>query len=196
MPDPALPLHGPSVDAFVQFAESTPLGLRGAVALTGGLLLVAGARLYRLAIVAPGIVGGVLLASWAPLSPDPLIQALAYVVLAGVGGLACHFLERLAIHAIGALVVAACANAAWPLVTGDPTPWWAPAGGALVGLFLFPPVFRSLVHWVTALLGAAIVAWAAGWSGSLPIILGLALVGGGIQYATRSGRRRSRARED
>lgn len=190
-----LPMDGgaPSVDALVRMAESSPLGIRGLAGVAGGLLLLAGARLYRLSVVAPGILGGLLVGALLPVS-DPTVQAVVAVVLAAVGGLVCHFLERVAIHAVGAVVTAGLTQATWPLVTGVGTPWWAPAAGALVGLLLFPSVFRYLLKWITSLLGALTVAWAAGWSDRLWVVALLALAGVIVQTGT--GRRQAVEKEE
>lgn len=193
-----MPIHFPpgegAVDALVQLANSTPLGVRGIAAVAGGLLLVAGARLYRLAIVAPGILGGLVFGAAVPVSNDPMTQGIYMVIVGVVGAIACHFLERVAIHAIGAVVTAGVVNAAWPLVTSQVTPWWAPVAAALLGSLLFPTLFKALLKGITALLGAITLAWAAGWSDRLWIMAALAAVGLAIQVG--AGRKKTEAQEE
>ena len=187
------PTHPPpeAVDALVQLAEATPLGVRGCLAVLGALLLVAGARLYRLTILAPGIIAGLLLGAWLPLTMEPAVQAVVMVVLAAAGALFCHFLERLAIHATGALLVAWLTNMLWPVITGAVAPWWGPAVGALAGLMLFPTVFKLLIKWITAALGAVTIVYAAGFEQYQIIwVAGLTLLGVMIQMGT--GRKKSR----
>lgn len=156
---------------------------RGALALAGGLVCVAGARLYPLVIVAPGFAAGVLAGLALPL--DPSSRGIAAVVLGAVGALLCRFVERIAVVGIGAVVAGSVANAVWPLVTGHPAPWWGPAAGALAGLALFPSMFRAMLLPITAVLGAFLVGWSLGFEAQLPLVGGMALVGAIIQFATR-----------
>ncbi len=181
-----------SLDSLVKLAESTPLGVRGVAALTGVVLTVAGARLYRFAVLVPGLLVGVLLGAMLPTSIDNGIRIGAMVVLAIVGAMVCFMVERVAVHAIGAIVVAGLVNAAWPMFSAGATaPWWGLAGGAVVGLFLFPSVFHLLLVLVTSLLGAITLAYAAGYSDNLLVVGGVTLVGLVLQTGLRgTGKRK------
>lgn len=156
---------------------------RGALGVAGGLVCVAGARLYPLVIVAPGFAAGVLAGMSLPL--DPSTRAIAAVVLGAIGALLCRFVERIAVVGVGAVLAGSLANAVWPLLTGQPAPWWGAALGALAGLALFPGVFRAMLLPLTALLGAFLLGWSFGFQTRLPVVLGVAIGGLIIQLATR-----------
>ncbi len=169
--------------------ETTPVWITG---LSGGMLLVAGGRLYKLAVVAPGVLGGVAGALWigeAAGLTGPVV-AVAAVVLAVAGAVLCRFLERMAVAAIGVIATAGITQLAWPLVTdGAAAPWWGVLLGGAVGLLLFPGIFRSLIRWITALLGALMVAWSVGYSDNVWVVGVLFLVGCVVQAGTGKGKK-------
>ncbi len=184
MPLPPMPAPPQTLQVWL---ETTPVWITG---LSGGLLLLAGGRLYKLAILAPGILGGVAAAMMLPASLGPVVIAIAAVVLAAAGALICHLLERVAVHVIGAIAVAGVVQLAWPLAVGQPTPWWGMVVAAALGLLLFPSVFRGLIKWITALLGALMLAWSIGEPENLWVVGGLFLGGCIVQGAT--GKRKPR----
>lgn len=166
---PELPaVHG-ALDTLTQLP-------RGITALAGAVVLVRGARLYPLVIAAPGLALGVALGLALPLEPSQ--RAIAAVVLAALGALACRFLERVAIWGIGAVLSGTIALWAWPLFRTEPPPSWLAAVGAVVGLLLFPAVFRAALKPVTAALGAMLLVWSLGWQ-HRPL-LGVALFAVGL----------------
>jgi hypothetical protein len=156
---PAPPPLPANLEPYAALFESTPRWITG---LTGGLLLLAGGRLYRLAVVAPGVLGGVALALMLPQDLGPIVIALAAVLLAAVGALLCHFLERVAIHVVGAVALAGLARVAWPPLLHEPAPWWGLLLGGALGLLFFPRIFKALIKAITALLGALVLAWSFG----------------------------------
>lgn len=165
------------MDWLSDTAEAIPLGLRGLSGILGGLLMIAGARLYPLAIMAPGLLLGLGLGLALPETIDPSIRAIAAVAVAGFGALVCRFVERAAVAAFGAVVTGGLVHAAWPLVMGDATPWWGAAAGAVVGLLLFPRAFKALLIPLTALLGAIALGFALGVQDNLLAIGGMAAAG-------------------
>jgi hypothetical protein len=156
---PAPPPLPANLEPYAALFESTPRWITG---LTGGLLLLAGGRLYRLAVVAPGVLGGVALALMLPQDLGPIVIALAAVLLAAVGALICNFLERVAVHVVGAVALAGLASVAWPPLLHEPAPWWGLLAGGALGILFFPRVFKALVKVLTALLGALVLAWSFG----------------------------------
>src|SRR4051812_4619770 len=119
-------------------ALASPLVIRAVVGVAGGVLVVAGARVYKaalfLATFAVGAAGAA--AGLHALSPHvdvapsavPVAAVVAGAALAGVAA----FVHRVALAGVGAFVgaVTAGAVAAW-LAPGSP--WWVPAIGGLVG---------------------------------------------------------------
>ena len=190
MPLPEITIPAPP-DSWQAWLESTPAWITG---LSGGLLLLAGGRLYKLAVVAPGVLAGVAGALLLPAELGPVVIAVAAVVLAIAGAVLCHLLERVAVHAIGVIAAAGITQLAWPVVAGGPAPWWGVLLGSAVGLLLFPGVFRSLIKWITALLGALMVAWSVGYHDDAYVVGGLFL--GGCIVQAIGGRKAKKKSED
>jgi len=164
LPPPPLPAD---LEPWRAWFESAP---RGIVGLTAGALLLFGGRLYRFAVIAPGLLGGVALALLLPADLGPIVIALAAVLLAAVGAMLCHFLERAAVHVVGAAVLAGLAEVAWPPLLGGPAPWWGLLCAGALGVLVFPKVFRALIKVLTSLLGALAMAWALGcWDRPLAV---------------------------
>jgi hypothetical protein len=183
----------------------TALGpeLRIGVGLVAAVLLLQGARFYRVAVVAPGLLGG--LAGGLALSRELGLARDATLVISGVlavaGGVICHLGERLAVVVAGMLGGVAATVALEPLVAGG-LPWWAPIAGATVGGVLGPFLHRAALPILTAVVGAPAVAWAAQWPMSPVVIGGLVALGVVVQWMTggsrpeASGSTRSRSRAD
>ncbi len=188
MPDPSLAFF----DTWQPVLESAPRWITG---LVGGLLLLAGGRMYKLAVLTPGILAGVTLAMLLPPTLGPLVIAGAALLLALVGALLCHLLERLAVHAIGAIALAGLCQVGWPLVAAEPAPWWGVLLAAALGLLLFPRIFKSLIRWVTALVGALVLAWTIGRPDD-PFVIGGLFLGGCAVQALSGGRRETRKNDD
>ena len=164
-------------------------------ALSVGLLL-RGASIYRLAVVAPGVLAGILggltLAREFGLASD---ATLGFAVGGGVAGaLLAWLVERVAVMTAGVLVGVAVANLLVPLVVAHP-PWWTvPAGGA-AGALLGPTLYRAALPLVTSLVGAFGLVWAAGWAPTPVVLGGLFAAGVVVQFAT-GGTKRSEATAD
>lgn len=157
--------------------------------LGGAVLLLFGARIYRWAVVAPGVVGGAALSIWATQAMAAETQAVAALAAMLLGGLLAWRLERLAVALTGAAVLGAVAHTALPVVLPDPVPWWVPLAAAAAGLLVFPPIYRALLPLFTAILGAVAVAWGAGHPDDPLLVIALATMGAVIQVATRRGSR-------
>lgn len=189
MPLPELSMS-PIPGTWQAWLETVPTWITG---LSGGLLLVAGGRLYKLAVVAPGVIAGVAGALWIGETAGlaGTVVAVAAVVLAVAGAVLCRLLERLAVSAIGVIALAGVTQLAWPLaMNGQAAPWWGVLLGGAVGLLLFPGIFKSLIRWITALLGALMVAWSVGYHENIWVVGGLFLAGCVVQAASGKGRKK------
>ncbi|MED5369792.1 MAG: hypothetical protein VX899_02150 [Myxococcota bacterium] len=179
---------------IVGAADQTALGFRGIVGLLGGLLALAGARLYKLSILAPGIVLGLFVGTLLPGDIDAAIRAVVAVVLAGLGALLCRFVERAAVSVFGAVLTGGLAYTLYPLFQGEPSPWWLPAAAAGLGLLLFPKLFHALLRPLTAILGGLLVSVAVGQPGHPLVIGGVAAVGMVVQFS--AGRKKDSKTKD
>lgn len=183
----------PSLAQGALQAPTSLLDPRLAVALLGVLLLGWGARLYRLAIAAPGFTVGVFAGLSVSAGAGLAVQAGVALALGLLGGGLMLALERLAVAITGAVLVGGLVFAVGPLVSAT-LPWFAPVVGGAVGLLLFPRLYRAALRLLTPLLGALCVAWAAGRPHDLLLIGGLTLVGAVFQLA-RAGKRDNDERE-
>ena len=176
----------PDLPAVGDFAVAVP---RQVVALAGGALLLAGARVYRLAVVLPGVAGGALLGFSVAGGAPPAWQLGAAACLALVGGVLFYLVERLAIALAGALVAGGAMHALGPLYWPGGEPWYADAAAVALGLLLFPRLYRALLPLITAALGALVVAWSVGRERDAVLIAAMTAVGFVVQLAFRRRRR-------
>lgn len=167
-------------DLVVELPES-PLDPHLPVGVLGLMLAVAGARFYRLAIVAPGFALGVMAGLEVPGSQE--VKLVAALALGVIGAAVLHLLEKLAVRIGGAFLTAGLAQVATPLVTGQPNEWYVPVAGGVVGLFLFPSLYQKLLPVITAIIGGLCVAWSLGVPEDLRVVGGVAAIGVVIQLA-------------
>jgi len=161
------------------------------VGVAGAVLLVAGARFYRLATFTPGLVIGVFVALQITESASADIRMFATILLGLIGAVITVAVERLAIVLAGALLLGGVSHALCPvLIPGEET-WYVTAGSAALGALIFPKVFRRLLFILSALGGAMCLAWAMGRTDDVLLIGGLWLFGTITQWLTR---KRSNAR--
>lgn len=131
------------------------------VGVTGAVLALVGSRVYRFAVVAPGIAIGGWAGHMLSRGQSTTIEIAAMVGLALVLALVFHFAERVAIRTTGAAVGGAIARFVAPwFLHGDPDRWWIPAIGAVIGILTFPYLYQGLLPAITSVLGAFCVAWA------------------------------------
>ena len=182
-------MPAPTIDDLVRAMTASPLGARAPVGVAGVLLLGWGARMVQLAVLLPGLVGGILLGvqigRFGHL--DGGVTAILAVVLALVGALACQLMERVAVRLCGAAVGAMLAWQGWLLVQHATGPWYVPTAGALVGGLVFPYIYELALKLLTALVGAACVAWAVGRPENGMLVLALAAAGVGLQVWLAKG---------
>lgn len=158
-------------------------------ALVGGILLLGfGAKLYRAAVLLPGILAGVYAGAWlhGALSLGTTGGLLAIGGFALVGAVICHVVESVALPFAGAVLFAGAAWWAWPLFVGAP-PFWVPLAGAALGGLAFRYVFERVLKPATAVAGAFTVAWATGQLSHPAVVAGLAVVGTVVQFALAGG---------
>jgi hypothetical protein len=164
-----------------------------ALALVVGIvLLVAGRRVFWLAVGAAGFVFALVLAlRWLDARPFWLLLGLAF--LAGVvGAMLAVLLQRLAVAVAGFLVGGWAGLALWFLLGG------VEGFGALlaflvagvVAAILAGALFEAALIVVSALIGAVLVAGAAGAEGPFGMLLIVVLAVAGALIQTAFGRRR------
>jgi len=177
------------MEDWIDLLRNTAVDGRLVVGAVGVVLLLAGARLYRLAIIAPGFLLGVFLAMWGldeyGKRVDDLVRLGAMVGAGTVGALLSWRIEQLAVRLGGSLLVAATAHALLPLLWPR-APWFAAPAAGFIGLLLFPALYRRLLPIITAGIGAIAIAWAADRPQDLLMMAGLTVLGAAIQLAAGS----------
>lgn len=156
------------------------------VGVVGIALAVLGSRLYRLAIIGPGVALGAAAGLEVASATGFEHQLVAACCLGVLGGLGFYLLERVAIALSGAFVVGGLANVGAALYLGQTPEWYVPAAGAVVGVFLFPSLYKRLLPVVTAILGGLCVSWAVHQPEDLRVVGAVALLGLVGQLLTRT----------
>jgi hypothetical protein len=128
------------------------------VAGIGLLLLLAGARFYRFAIVSPGFVAGVFVVRNLP---DVITDMVHFpgqdwvlsLVLGGICALILNKLEVWAVRLTGAVLAGGLAHIFMP------HPIWIPLVAGLAGGVVFPPFYKKMLPITTSVLGAVCITW-------------------------------------
>ncbi len=149
--------------------------------VAGVLLIIAGGRLYRLMVVAPGFVAGVLLTThYAPAGND--VTKIAIIVGVGlVGALVMHLMEQTALRLVGVALMVGVAIAVAPEIFGRDVPWWLNYAAGAVGAVAFPILYERALPLITSALGSLAVAWALGRETDIWMIVILTGVGAAFQ---------------
>lgn len=148
--------------------------------LLGLVLVVAGKRLYPLAIMSPGLAAGAMIGLELTPGQETWVRALACLGLALVLGFLLRQVERLAIAAAGAFVSVGATAAVAP-VAGFAAEWPVLLVAGLVGLLLFPRVYERLLVVITPAIGALCLLHALGRPQDLLALVGLTLIGVVVQ---------------
>jgi len=149
--------------------------------VAGALLILAGGRLYRLMIVTPGFVAGVLLTThYAPAGSD-MVKMGIIVAVGLVGALIMHLMEQTALRLIGVALMVGVATAVGPEAFGRNVPWWLNYAAGALGAVGFPILYQRALPIITSLLGALAVAWALGRETDVWMIGILTVLGAMIQ---------------
>ncbi len=124
----------------------------------GLLLLFAGARFYRFAIVAPGFVAGVFAVRNLPdvimnLVDFPGKEWVLSLVLGGICALILNKLEKVAVRFTGAVLAGGLAYVFMP------HPIWITLVAGVAGAVVFPPIHKKVLPITTSLLGAVCITW-------------------------------------
>jgi hypothetical protein len=165
---------------------------RGVIALFGAVILLAGARIYPFVIMAPGFALGVALVLSLPIPMEPTTLGLAAVIAGAAGAALCRSVERFAIWGIGAVITGTAALWVWPLVRPGEAPLTVSLVGGVLGLLLFPALFRWALKPITAALGAMLITWSLGWQHRPLLFAGLLAVG----LVAQLGLSRGKTKED
>ena len=173
-----------AAEAYTHLVTNTPLVGRLLIGAAALALLLAGAKLYRMALVAPGILLGVFVASSLPATWTFGSKLIVGILVSLLSGLLLFFIEKVGVRVAGATIAGWLVWVLWPVVLTVQAPWWALAGAALVGLIAFPAIFPTAVRWITSALGALLGAWALNYPTNPLIILGLAAAGVMVQSLT------------
>lgn len=155
----------PTMNELMQWIDPSQWGFglvdpRMACVLIGAALILAGSRLYRLMLLGPGFVGGVLLAHhYAPAGTD--FTKMAIVVGCGlIGVLLMHLMEQTALRLIGVALMVGAATALAPEFFGSKPPWYLNYVAGAIGAVGFPIVYERSLPLTTSLLGSLMAAWA------------------------------------
>lgn len=173
----------PAAETLASFFSTGPVPMRVVVGAAGLVLAFAGAKLYEVAVVLPGLLLGVTLGVGAGqlFGLAPLPTLLAAAIAGGVGGILAKMFERGALRLVGFVAGLAGLQLAVVYLAAQPA-WWAWLLVAGLGALLMPYVWKLVLAPVTGLLGAALVADAAGFPGNPWLVLGVGVVGTGVQW--------------
>ena len=138
--------------------------VRTVVGLVGFVLLVAGARVYRIGLLLTAFGAGVIgvlaaIRAVAPYAVVPPATAGAVAIAVGVAGaVIVSFVHRWGLVALGGWLGALGASvvAGWAAAE---SPWWAGLVGGALGAVAMPFVFRLLLRVVTPVVGALLLLW-------------------------------------
>jgi hypothetical protein len=147
-----------------------------------GLILVFfGSRTYKLFLMSPGAVVGVLLAvEYSPVG-DQMTKAGIAVAAGMAGAVLMIMVEKIALSAAGGALIGGLTLAIGPLFIKE-VPWYAMTIGGLIGAMLFPTIYRRSLRIVTPVMGALAVGLALERPEDLWLLGGLSVVGIVLQH--------------
>ena len=146
-----------------------------AMLIVGCMLLLIGARVYRVIIIAPGFICGALVAK-EYISGSSEVQLIVTLVLGLVGAILFTSIEKLAISIVGALLTAGLVFAVAPLFMAT-VAWYIPVVAGFLGSMVFPYIYKKALPVSTSLLGSLCLCWSVGLSAD-PVMIGVFWVGG------------------
>ncbi len=157
----------------------------------GIILVIAGARTYKLMLLTPGFVAGVLAAvHYLPANGDLKNAGIALLV-GVVGAMLLVYAERTALRVLGAMVMVGLVEAVAPMVMGSHVAWYVPAVAAVVGGIVVPMVIKRMLKVITPVMGALAIAWAFDRPDDLWLIGGVSLIGIVVQVIGWRGKKGS-----
>lgn len=124
--------------------------------IAGTVLLLFGARVYRVLVVGPGIIAGLVVAGEVNgfLHLQGWAAAALAVGLALGGALLFAAVERWTLAIVGAALSVGLFGQGWSFLQGGSPPWWSWLVVAAVGALVIPRLYRFLLRPLTALAGA------------------------------------------
>lgn len=159
---------------------SDPLAVRGVFVASGILMALFGSHLYQVAVLAPGLIGGL----WGGLLLGRSVglenshTLILCGLLATTGALLCHFVENLAVRLTGAVAFGSAGWLGWPMVRPDKLEAvGAVVVAALIGAAVFPRIHTWAVRLATSGMGGYLIAEAAQRPQNLYIIGGVMVAG-------------------
>ncbi len=172
----------PTMNELMQWIDPSQWGFelmdpRTLCVLIGAVLILAGSRLYRLMLLGPGFVGGVLLAHHYAPAGNNTTKMLIILGCGLVGVVLMHLMEQTALRLIGVALAVGAALAISPEVFGSKPPWYLNYVAGAVGAVGFPIVYERALPLITSLLGALMIAWALERPSDLWMLGLLAIVG-------------------
>jgi len=154
---------------------------RWLVLAIGVILILFGSRTYKLFLMSPGAVIGVLLAIEYSPSGDDLTKAGIAVGAGIVGAVLMILVEKIALSAVGGALLGGLTFAIGPSFVSE-VPWYAPTIAGLVGAMFFPVIYRRSLRIVTPVLGALAVGLALDRPEDLWLLGGLSIIGIVLQH--------------
>lgn len=156
-------------EEIARLASEAPLPLRVLVGGIGTVLLLFGARVYRLALFGSvfvlAAVGAGLALAWGGTHVAalgrPEILALGSIVAGAAAAGVAKMAHRVGLLAVGGVAGLALGAGIGDLVGGGAA-LWAPVAGVVLGAAIFPFVFQSLLKFITPLVGAVAIVFASG----------------------------------
>ena len=145
--------------------------------LFGVLFLVSGARLYRVLIMLPGAVAGIILGLRLSAGAVEEVQLFSIVFCAVCGLVFSFLLEKAMIAVAGALFGGGLVHVFLPIVTGEEPIWYAPLIGAVFGGMILFPIFPRLIPILSSAAGAFLLLWATHREGDIVLLSALTFFG-------------------
>lgn len=152
-----------------QLANDAPIALRVGIGALGSVILVAGARLYKLALFGGAFAIGAVAAAlglvwggaWVPALLRPEVVGLGALFAGALTAGTVRLAHRLGLLAIGGLTGLAAGAAVGGFLAG-PAVLWGPLAGGVVGALVFPWLYEALLRFLTPFVGAVCIAYASG----------------------------------
>jgi len=154
---------------------------RWLVLAVGLVLVLFGSRTYKLLLVSPGLIAGVLLAMEYSPTGDQLTKTGIAIGAGLVGALLMLLVEQIALSSVGAAVTGGLALGVAPLLMTK-VEWYVPTIAALVGAIIFPMVYRRSLRLITPAVGSLAVAFALQRPWDLWLVGGLFGIGVLLQH--------------
>lgn len=124
--------------------------------IAGTVLLLFGARVYRVLVVGPGIIAGLLVANEVNqyLHLSGWSAAILALCLSIAGAWLFATIERWTLAIVGAALALGLWGQGWTFLQGGSPPWWSWLVASALGGLIIPRLYGILLKPLTALAGA------------------------------------------